>query len=229
LSNKATLRNKGISLTSLYLELSKKVVDEAIRIELEQGFAKDRSEAIKHVLHRAKVQRSKFRNFRIPAREVTLSEAKAKEKINSVSLIKREKSYKKGKVTVWKRLVTHPTLGNFRQTTFLKKDFSGSSGKIKLTKVGGGDISLVQFEEKMDNRGNSFLYIFNLATAPNYQNIGAASQILSELKYVAKRTGVSKLKLETGMMNEKNINLYKSLGFKVVNSDSIVAEMELKL
>ncbi len=99
-SSKALLRNKGIKITSLNLELSKKAVDDAIRIELEHGLAKDRDEAIKNVSKRAKAQRSKSHNFRIPAEELTLSEAKKKEKINSVSLITKEKSFKKGRVTV---------------------------------------------------------------------------------------------------------------------------------
>ncbi len=72
--------------------------------------------------------------------------------------------------------------------------------------------------------------IHSLTTASRYQNIGAARQILSEIKYVAERIGNKRLQLSVLKSNKKSVALYESLGFKIIGAeDKLVAKMELDL
>lgn len=139
-------------------------------------------------------------------------------KINSVSLINRERESKRQEIKVWHRRITHPELGEFDQVTFLLGNkHKGYEGKVFVRDSKRNIASSISFDELWDN-GERKLFAFRLETNKDYENIGLAKQILSELTHVAKRIGSEAIVLEVSKHNTKAFKIYKSLGFSQTKS-----------
>jgi len=70
----------------------------------------------------------------------------------------------------------------------------------------------VRFEVKSDA-----IYFFRLSVAPEYQRRGLARALLVALESHALELGLSKIQCRVRMNVEKNMKLYKSIGYKQYN------------
>jgi ribosomal protein S18 acetylase RimI-like enzyme len=94
------------------------------------------------------------------------------------------------------------------------------------------DIKLIQYEKSMKHKVlftlNTFLYIFykecnhneyylsNIALLKNFRGLGLAKKLLALSYDIAKKEGYKKVCLHAN--NDKLVEYYKGLGFKLVNS-----------
>jgi ribosomal protein S18 acetylase RimI-like enzyme len=99
----------------------------------------------------------------------------------------------------------------------LEKEFSQSM-ILKIENDQNEIIGSVRFYEK-DNR----IFVGKLMVHPNYQNKGIGTKLLKSIEtYFANQT----FELFTSSKSEKNISLYKKIGYKEFKRETISAELE---
>jgi ribosomal protein S18 acetylase RimI-like enzyme len=98
-----------------------------------------------------------------------------------------------------------------------------------------------EFEEKLflkaleDNRivgsvrakvtGNDTCYVGRLMVHPNYQNMGIGTKLMNEIERYFK--DIRRFELFTGDKSEKNICLYKKLGYNIIKE--VDSELNIRL
>jgi len=85
------------------------------------------------------------------------------------------------------------------------------AGGALLGWIGEEAVASVRFRLEPD-----YLYIGRLAVHPDYQGRGIASALMVRTETVARLTGRPRLRLGTRMRMEKNVALYRRLGYEIV-------------
>ncbi|NVK39211.1 MAG: GNAT family N-acetyltransferase [Gammaproteobacteria bacterium] len=109
------------------------------------------------------------------------------------------------------------SLGHFSLKSH-KKTFWSNACTILLHYGWRSIIKGIQFENRLVKAPkNDCLYLCHIAVKPEFRGKGIASRLILNMKALAKKEGYRALSLDVAQKNQTALNLYLSLGFKIIS------------